>query len=72
MQLKKTSGNHLNNTTTKPTQMENNKQQTQFQLIDVKVKNGITFTVLVDDKKMVQQHFDIKTIEKIYGGGNNE
>jgi hypothetical protein len=60
----------LNNTTTKPTQMENNKQQTQFQLIDVKVKNGITFTVLVDDKKMVQQHFDIKTIEKIYGGGN--
>ena len=62
----------MNNTTTKPTQMENNKQQTQFQLIDVKVKNGITFTVLVDDKKMVQQHFDIKTIEKIYGGGNNE
>jgi hypothetical protein len=52
--------------------MSNNKEQRQFQLIDVKVKNGITFTVLVDDKKMVQQHFDIKTIEKIYGGGNNE
>ena len=56
----------------KERQMSNNKEQTQFQLIDVKVKNGITFTVLVDDKKMVQQHFDIKTIEKIYGGGNNE
>ena len=54
----------------KERQMSNNKEQTQFQLIDVKVKNGITFTVLVDDKKMVQQHFDIKTIEKIYGGGN--
>jgi hypothetical protein len=48
--------------------MTNNKQQTQFKLIDVKIKNGITCTVLVDDKKMVQQHFDIKTIEKIYGG----
>ena len=34
--------------------MSNNKQKTQFQLIDVKVKNGITFIVLVDDKKMVQ------------------
>jgi hypothetical protein len=40
----------------------------KFKLISVDIKNGITFTALVDDKKMIQQHIEIKTIEKFFGG----
>ena len=40
----------------------------QFKLVDVDIKDGITFTALLNDKELVQHHFDIKTIEKYFGG----
>ena len=46
----------------------NNNKTNQFKLIDVDIKNGITFTALVNDKELVQHHFELNTIEKMFGG----
>jgi hypothetical protein len=32
------------------------------------IKNGITFTTMIDDKKIIKKHFEIKSIETIFGG----
>ncbi len=45
-----------------------NNKTNQFKLIDVDIKNGITFTALVNDKELVQHHFELNTIEKMFGG----
>jgi hypothetical protein len=37
-------------------------------IVDVDIKDGITFTALLNDKELVQQQFDIKDIEKYFGG----
>ena len=44
----------------------------KFKLIDVDIKNGITFTALVNDKKLVQHHFELNTIEKMFGGNKSQ
>jgi hypothetical protein len=45
-----------------------NNKTNQFKLIDVDIKNGITFTALVNDKELVQHHFELNIIEKMFGG----
>jgi hypothetical protein len=42
----------------------------QFKLINVDIKDGITFTTLVNDKELTQHHFELNTIEKMFGGKN--
>jgi hypothetical protein len=49
--------------------MSNDKKQIkQFKLVDVNISNGITFTVLLNEKEMVQHHFELNQISKIFGG----
>jgi hypothetical protein len=47
---------------------KNDNQKNQFKLVDVDIKDGITFTALLNDKELVQHQFDIKDIEKYFGG----
>jgi hypothetical protein len=48
--------------------MSNKQQIKQFKLVDVHIRNGITFTVLLNEKEMVQHHFELNQISKTYGG----
>jgi hypothetical protein len=44
------------------------KKINKFKLVDVDLKKGMTFTTLVNDKELIQQHFDLNAIEKFFGG----
>ena len=45
-----------------------NENINKFKLISIDIKNGITFTTMIDDKKIIKKHFEIKSIETIFGG----
>jgi hypothetical protein len=45
-----------------------NENINKFKLIGIDIKNGITFTTMIDDKKIIKKHFEIKSIETIFGG----
>jgi hypothetical protein len=47
------------------------KQIKDFKLIDVDINDGITFTLLVNKNEIVQHHFQLNEISKIFGGNNN-
>ena len=47
--------------------MSNNKQK-EFKLIDVDLKDGLTFTFLIDKNKLQQHHYPINEIEGFFGG----
>ena len=44
------------------------KQIKDFKLIDVDINDGITFTLLVNKNEIVQHHFQLNEISKIFGG----
>jgi hypothetical protein len=46
------------------------KQIKDFKLIDVDINDGITFTLLVNKNEIVQHHFQLNEISKIFGGNN--
>jgi hypothetical protein len=47
------------------------KQIKDFKLIDVDINDGITFTLLVNKNEIVQHHFQLNEISKIFGGNNS-
>jgi hypothetical protein len=47
------------------------KQIKDFKLIDVDINDGITFTLLVNKNEIVQHHFQLNEISKIFGGKNS-
>jgi hypothetical protein len=43
-------------------------EQITPKIIDVDLKDGLTFTALVDKNKIIQHHFPLNIIESFFGG----